>query len=192
MMPRPRGACPMRIMLLVVLLALVTGCADDSDTPPTATGPTNSSPAPAPEPTAEPTPEPTAEPTPTPEPTPPTAAPPAPVVVLDETFDFSRDGDATGQSPKATKTKAVPEGYATVLLNVSLERANPAPTALPVSGSVNQPKIHVFAPDGTEVLLIETEGQAESKSVPAQQGAWTVRYDGAGTMRAIVTLTAFP
>lgn len=169
-------------LTLIVALAL-TGCAGDPATP-TAT----------PTPTLPPTPSPTAVPSPTPDATPspasPTPAPIPPRVVADQTFDFNTEGDPTGQSPRTRPTSHVPPEYETLVVNVTLERASAAPTQLPVSGSVNAPTVRVLAPDGTEVLVVDEEGAQESLSVPAIEGAWSVRYEGAGTMRARVLITA--
>lgn len=174
--------------MLVLVAAILAGCAGNGG------GSVTPTPTPTPDPTVEPTPtpDPSPSPTPTASPSPQPIEPPPPDVVFDETFDFSRDGDPTGQSPKTRTSEAVSAIYATVEANVTLERASPAPTTLPVSGSLNQPTVRVIAPDGTEILVVSEEGKSELATVPAQPGAWTVRFEGSGTMRAIVRITARP
>jgi hypothetical protein len=85
----------------------------------------------------------------------------------------------------------VPDGYTTILVNVSITRANPAPATLPVSGSLNTPTIRVLDSAGAEILSLKDGDAPVSKSVPAVKGAWAVRYEGAGTSSGSVVITAF-
>lgn len=185
---------PRALMLVLVAMLATAGCfgnGEDAD-PPASTTPVGT---PDTTPPSVTTPE-TTTPAPT-EPTPPPAppSPPAPLppkVIYNKSFDFAQ-GDATGQSPKVETSQAVAKGYGNVTVNVTLERGSAAPTPLPVSGAVNSPRVRVLDPTGTEVLVVEEEeGAAELRSFPTTEGAWTVRYEGAGTLRALVTLTAIP
>lgn len=178
------GAVAMRArsaLVALVVLATLAGCTGDGDpsTTPTAT------------PTATPSPEPTPTPTATPEVTPSPQPEPQPrKMVLNQTFDFSTEGDPTGQSPKTRTSDAVPAGYGSVVVNITIVRTNTAPTTLPVSGTINSPKVRVLDPNGEEKLAESTEGAVRSETFPATPGVWTVRFEGAGTLKATVTLTA--
>lgn len=115
-----------------------------------------------------------------------------PKTIADQAFDFGTEGDPTGRDPRVRPTDRVPEGYAALVVNVSLQRASAAPTHLPVSGSLHAPTVRVLAPGGQEVLVVDEEGAVESLRTPAVVGVWSVQYEGAGTMRATVLITAFP
>lgn len=181
---------PWALIALLLAASAFGGCFGGDEraqpTPPVTMTPEPTPTTPSPPPATTPSATPTATPEPTP--TPPPALPPK--VVANQTFDFSTEGDPSGQSPKTRTTDRVPEEYATILVNVTLMRASAAPTPLPVSGTLNAPTVRVIAPDGTEVVLVNEEGTTLSESVPAQTGTWTVRYEGAGTMRASVLMTA--
>ncbi|HUR70257.1 MAG TPA: hypothetical protein VM370_13515 [Candidatus Thermoplasmatota archaeon] len=170
----------MRAAALLLAALLVAGCARDGPAPPSPTATSQGEP-----PTSS------LSPVEPPSPSPPTTEALPPKVVANQTFDFNTEGDPTGRSPKERATEPVPQGYARVLVNVSLLRASVSPATLPVSGSVQQPKVRVVAANGTEVLVVDKEGAAESRELPALPGAWTVRYEGAGTMRASVLITAY-
>lgn len=177
----------MRLLGLLVAALALAGCSEPATPTPTPFATPTPTAPPEPTPSPEPTPPPP-EPTPTPEPPP---APP-PRVVANQSFDFNTEGDPTGRSPRERPTDRVPEGYATIVVNVTLQRASAAPTQLPVSGSINAPMVRVFASDGTEVVLVSEEGTTESRTIPATVGPLLVRYEGSGTMRANVLITAFP
>jgi hypothetical protein len=180
--------------LLVALLALTAsaGCfgrgADEPHGPPAGTTPlATATPEPAP---ATPT-----DATPTnATPTAPAPATPAPEplprkVIYNATFDFTQ-GDPTGQSPKVEASQPVPAGYGNVTVNVTITRGGAAPTPLPISGAVNSPMVRVLDPAGMEVLAEGMEGAARNETFAAGQGSWTIRFEGAGTLRAMVVLTA--
>lgn len=183
---------PTWVLVLALMLA-TAGCLGSSDggsptLPATSPSPVTDEPGPTPTPpSAEPTP-----PTPSPEPTPATPTPPPlpPKVITNQSFDFNTEGDPTGQSPKTKPTDAVPEGYATLHVNISIVRASPAPTGLPVSGSLNTPSVHVLDPSGNEVLVVKDGDAPTSTRIPAVKGTWTIRYQGSGTARASVSITA--
>lgn len=181
----PRASSPrMRSRaLLVVLVALTTvaGCfgGDAEESPPSTTTPEATPTVSTPEAT------PTAEPTPAPTPPP----PPAPKVVYNKTFDFAQ-GDATGQSPNTESSEAVPEEYGNVTVNLTIARSGSAPTPIPVSGTVNSPMVRIVDPAGNEVIAEGAEGTAVNATFPTTAGAWTIHYEGAGTLTATVVLTA--
>lgn len=162
-------------------MLVVAGCVREDPPPPATTA------TPFGTPTAA-SPEPTATPAPTPEPTPRT--PLAPKVVFEQTFDFASEGDPTGQDPRIRTSERVAEEYANFTINVTIVRSSAAPTGLPVSGTINSPTVRVLDPDGVEVLVETREGAAREETVPAVPGVWTVRFEGAGTLKATVTLTA--
>lgn len=174
-------------LVALLVLASLAGCTGDGDPSTTPTTSPSATPSPTPTPSVEPSPTPTAtpevSPTPVPEPQP-------RKIVLNQTFDFSTEGDPTGQSPKTRTSDAVPAGYGSVLVNITIVRTNTAPTTLPVSGTINSPKVRVLDPNGEEKIAESTEGAVRSESFPATPGAWTVRFEGAGTLKATVTLTA--
>lgn len=176
------------VLLTLVLLSALAGCfgGDDNDTPPTVTTPVATSPEPT---VTTPVATPATTPEVTPAPTP--AAPLPPKVIYEKVFEFTQ-GDATGQSPKVETSQAVPEGYANVTVNLTLERASTAPTTLPVSGTVNSPMVRILDANATEVVAEGEEGAAVNATFPSTQGAWTIRFEGAGTLKATVKLTAIP
>lgn len=187
-----RGDMRLLATALLALALLSAGClgVGGDEEPPT---PTTATPTPTPE--ASPTPSATAPVNATPatptSPTAPTApAPVAPKVVANQSFDFTTEGDPTGQSPKTKATDAVPAGYGNLTVNVTFTRASTGPTTLPVSGSVNAPRITLLDPDGNEVVSAVEADSPFSQVVPAKPGAWSVRYEGAGTLRASVVVTA--
>lgn len=182
-----RLLAPLLALLVVAAAAGCTGGGEDDDTtPPTASSPAVTTPAVTP---TEPTPSPSVTPEPTPEPTPPAPEGPAKKEVYNATFDFASQGDPTGQSPKTQKSTAVLEGHKTLFVNVTLARSSSTPTPLPVSGTLNSPAVRILDPQGTEVVAITTEG-THSGQFPAVPGEWSIRYEGAGTLQATVTLTA--
>lgn len=177
---RPRVA-----LLSLALLFALTGCFGDDDAPPATTTPVATTPEPTPTtPVATP-------PATTPEPTPEPAAPLPPTVVYEKVFEFTQ-GDATGQSPKIETSQAIPEGYANVTVNLTLERASAAPTPLPVSGTLNSPMVRILDANNTEVLAEGEEGANVNATFPTAPGKWTIRFEGAGTLKATVKLTAIP
>lgn len=179
----------------LVLLAATAGClgGDDGDDPPATTTPvttpTTSTPA-SPTPTTTTPSATTPEPT-TPSPTPVTPPLP-PKVIANQTFDFGTEGDPTGQAPKTKATDAVPEGYTRLVINVTLTRTSTGPTTLPISGAVNTPTVRVLDPEGKEVLAESKESAPRSENVTALPGAWSVKYEGSGTVKATVLITAHP
>ena len=153
--------------------------ADGAGAPETPTTPPTS--PPASEPTGQPAPEPAPEPAPD--------AGASPKVVYDATFDFASQGDATGQSPKSAQTNPVAAAHAFLSIDLTLERSSATPAAVPVSGTLNSPTVRLLDPQGVEVLAVSEEGVTRQQ-VPAVPGEWTVRYEGAGTLRATLVLTA--
>jgi hypothetical protein len=175
---------PRAIVVVLVALAATAGClgGGDDETPPTASTPATTTPEVSPPVTT-----PDATPEPKPEPTPP--SPPAPKVIYNKTFDFTQ-GDATGQSPKIETSQAVPEEYVNVTVNLTIVRSGSAPTPLPVSGTVNSPMVRILDAEGAEVLAEGEEGAMVNATFPTTAGAWTIRFEGAGTLSATVVLTA--
>lgn len=118
---------------------------------------------------------------------------PAPVTpakkIYDSSFDFASQGDPTGQNPKSAKTTPVLAGHQAIMVNLTLERSSSAPAALPVSGTLNSPMVRIFDPQGNEVLALAAEGTTRHQ-VPAVPGEWTIRYEGAGTLRATLLMMA--
>lgn len=186
---KPPGALgpDMRALLVLAVAAALAGCfGGEETTPPTTTTPVATSPEPTPTTPVETTPE----PTPT-TPTTPTPEEPLPTkTVANVTFDFASEGDATGQSPKTRQTDPVPAEYANVTANVTLTRTSTAPTSLPGSVTLNSPTVRVLDPTGKEVLVVSEEGVPTAITVPAVAGAWTLRFEGAGTVRATVQVLA--
>lgn len=189
----------MRLLTVLAALAVAlasAGCfGGNGDEPPANGTPTGTTPAVSPTPEATPTVETNATPTtPTTEPTPATPttpAPPAPKVVANQSFDFASEGDPTGTAPKTKATDAVPAGYGNLTVNITFTRTSTGPTTLPVSGSLNTPTIRLIDPNGVEVLSgTEAAPPAPGTVVPAVPGAWTVKYEGSGTVKATVVLTA--
>ena len=167
--------------LWVWALALGASAGCIADDPPSAATPTPTSPEPSPA-TPGVTPKPTV-PSPTP-------APPPPETVYNRSFDFSTEGDPTGRTPRVETTEPVSEEHAQVRVNVSLVRSSAAPTSLPVSGTIGAPKVVVLDPDGAEVLAVSAEGETREETLPAKAGEYSVRYEGAGTLRATVLIAA--
>ena len=174
------------LVLALVAIAATAGCfgGDADEGAPPATSPPASTPEPTPPAT---TPEATPPTEPTPAPTPP--APPAPKVIYNKTFEFAQ-GDATGQSPKVESSQAVTKEHGNVTVNLTIERSGSAPTPLPVSGTVNSPMVRILDASGAEVVAEGEEGASIHATFPTSAGAWTIRYEGAGTLRATVVLTA--
>lgn len=174
-----------RALLVLALAAALAGCFGDDEstpTPPTTTTPAATSPEPTPTSPVVTSPEPT--------PATPAPAPVAPKTLANVTFDFASEGDATGQSPKTRQTDAVPAGYANVTANVTLVRSGTAPTALPGSVTVNSPTVRVLDAKGAEVLVASKEGETVAVTLPAVPGQYTLRFEGAGTMKATVLVVA--
>lgn len=183
-----RVRTPMRSRALFFALVLVLaagGCLGGGD-------PAQVTPTLTPSPALPPAPTPSPTPPATPEPTVPsgTPVPPPPREVYNRSFDFSTEGDATGQAPKAESSESVGEEHTLIVVNVTLERSSAAPTPLPVSGTISSPKVRVLDPEGQEIFVESREGAARVESFPAKVGAYAIRYEGAGTLRAIVVLTA--
>ena len=176
-------------LLALLTTALLAGCLGGGDEPGTTTTPAITSPvATTPEATTPPATSTPATTTPS-GPTPPPAEPLPPKVIYERVFEFTQ-GDATGQSPKVETSQATPQGYANVTVNVTIERGGSAPTPLPVSGTLNSPMVRILDPEGIEVFAEGEEGAAHNATYPAKAGAWTIRFEGAGTLRASVKLTA--
>lgn len=178
----------LRVALLsLALLFALAGCFGDDDAPPVTTTPVATTPETTPSTPAATPPATTPETTPTPEP----SAPLPPTVIYEKVFEFTQ-GDATGQSPKIETSQAVPEGYANVTVNLTLERAGAAPTPLPVSGTLNSPMVRILDANNTEVVAEGEEGASVNATFPTGAGKWTVRFEGAGTLKATLKLTAIP
>lgn len=178
-----RAPSPMRAWVLAVVL--LAGClGEEAPAPPASPTPaTPSEPTPAP---VTPAPEPTPEPT-VPSGTPP---PPPPRVVFERTFDFSTEGDPTGQDPESFDSQNVGEEYSRISANVTFARTSTGPTQLPVSGTVHATRVRIFDPEGEEILQASSETPSKVETFPSKIGAYTVRFEGAGTFRATVVLTA--
>lgn len=164
-----------RMVLLAALAAALSGCADDGGEATTGT----------PTPSASPTAPTGASPTPTPEPPTPTPATPTPpprdpLVVVNETFDFS-SGQAAGPDGKSV-VFTVPEGYATLRLNVTV--APKTVGSLPgTSISANQ-RVTILDPSGAPALEVGSADREKGVETAATPGTWTVRYDGTANAEA--------
>lgn len=162
------------IFALLVAAVALAGCADEEPSRPTS--PTTTTP----DPTPSPSPSPTPSPTPTPTPTTPDAAPPT-REVLNSTFDFG-SGQAAGPDGKQ-EPFTVPEGYATLRLNVTLTPRQVG--SLPGSSLTVQLKVTVLDPAGKSAFSTSETGSQEVE-LEAVPGAWTLRYDGTGNVDATV------
>lgn len=177
-----------RLAFALLVAAIVAGCAGGGGG---AVDPTPATPSATPDAPTATTPEATPAVTPD-EPSVPSGSPipPPPRTVYNKTFDFSTQGDPTGQSPKTETSQNVGAEYTVLVVNVTIVRSSAAPTQLPISGTVNSPMVRVLDPEGQEILHESAEGAARTETVPAKSGTYTVRFEGAGTLKATVVLTA--
>lgn len=195
--PHPRAMRPLASLILVLALVATSGCfgggdggdAESNGTPTTTPGPTPTLSTPAATPEATPSTPEAGTPSPTPPTQPPAPAAPPRKEIYNATFDFASQGDATGQSPKTQQTTSPEAGHTVVFVNITLARSSPTPGTIPVSGTLNSPAVRILKPDGTEAFVATEEGVAQAQ-VEAVPGTWSVRYEGAGTLRAAVSLVA--
>ena len=179
-------------LAFVAMMVGLAGCSDDSGGggggTTTTTPETSTTPETTPTNTTTPTGTPTST-TPTPEPD----APPEPAVVHETTHTYPTV--TAGDDAERTETFDVPEGYTTLLLNVTY---TPASSAGPLgAGVANEARVAVRdAADAEASQACVVDGAVEEPTTCAvevpvtEAGTWTVVFTGSGSVTADVSIVA--